>query len=59
MKNLSDKLLIETYYKAVELKLSSDFIVLIKEEIERRSLLVKVKSTTKIHISRTRERVLQ
>ncbi|MGC4375953.1 sporulation histidine kinase inhibitor Sda [Fictibacillus sp. Mic-4] len=38
MENLSDDLLIESYYKAKELRLSSDFIQLIRQEIERRSL---------------------
>ncbi|HET7580892.1 MAG TPA: sporulation histidine kinase inhibitor Sda [Bacillales bacterium] len=38
MENLSDELLIESYFKAKELKLSQDFIVLIKKEIDRRSL---------------------
>ncbi|MBA2873560.1 sporulation histidine kinase inhibitor Sda [Thermaerobacillus caldiproteolyticus] len=38
MKNLSDELLIESYYKAKELKLSPEFIELIKREILRRSL---------------------
>ncbi|OIJ16661.1 sporulation protein [Anaerobacillus alkalidiazotrophicus] len=46
MKSLSNELLIETYYKAIELKLSNDFIMLIKEEIERRSLLDRVKKTS-------------
>lgn len=46
MKNLSDDLLIETYYKAIELKLSKDFIMLVREEIEKRSLLKKVKKTS-------------
>ncbi|SDM83460.1 developmental checkpoint coupling sporulation initiation to replication initiation [Fictibacillus solisalsi] len=38
MENLSDELLIESYFKAKELRLSSDFISLIQQEIERRSL---------------------
>lgn len=46
MKNLSDDLLIETYYKAIELKLSADFIFLIKEEIERRSLIDEIRKTS-------------
>lgn len=46
MKNLSDDLLIETYFKAIELKLSSDFVFLVKEEIGRRSLLAKIKKTS-------------
>jgi developmental checkpoint coupling sporulation initiation to replication initiation len=38
MEKLSDDLLIESYLKARELKLSNDFILLIKKEIDRRSL---------------------
>ncbi|EIT85250.1 Sporulation inhibitor A [Fictibacillus macauensis ZFHKF-1] len=38
MENLSDELLIESYYKAKELQLSTDFIFLIQREIERRAL---------------------
>ncbi|WP_078556665.1 sporulation histidine kinase inhibitor Sda [Bacillus alkalicellulosilyticus] len=43
MRKLSDDLLIETYFKAVELNLSDDFIYLIKNEIDRRSLADKIK----------------
>ncbi|WP_368505988.1 sporulation histidine kinase inhibitor Sda [Alkalihalophilus sp. As8PL] len=43
MNNLSDELLIETYYKAIELDLSPDFIELINMEISRRSLSDKIK----------------
>lgn len=43
MKNLSDELLIETYYKAIELNLSRDFIELIRLELNRRSLTDKIK----------------
>lgn len=38
MQQLSDKLLIESYYKANELELSPDFVALIEEEILRRDL---------------------
>ncbi|MRX71343.1 sporulation histidine kinase inhibitor Sda [Bacillus lacus] len=38
MRKLSDELLIESYYKATEMKLSEDFIELIESEIKRRSL---------------------
>ncbi|MFC0188100.1 sporulation histidine kinase inhibitor Sda [Fictibacillus aquaticus] len=38
MEKLSDELLIESYFKAKELKLSTEFIKLIQKEIERRSL---------------------
>ncbi len=46
MKSLSDDLLIETYYKAIELKLSTDFILLVKEEIERRALLDQIRKSS-------------
>ncbi len=46
MKSLSDDLLVETYYKAIELQLSTEFITLIREEIERRSLLHKIKKSS-------------
>jgi developmental checkpoint coupling sporulation initiation to replication initiation len=38
MEKLSDELLIESYRKAKELQLSKDFIYLIEQEIQRRSL---------------------
>ena len=43
MRNLSDELLIESYFKARELKLSLEFILLIESEIHRRSLTHKIK----------------
>ncbi|WML54126.1 sporulation histidine kinase inhibitor Sda [Neobacillus sp. PS3-12] len=43
MRNLSDELLIESYYKAIELNLSTEFILLIESEIHRRCLFNKVK----------------
>ncbi|MGP4080446.1 sporulation histidine kinase inhibitor Sda [Pseudalkalibacillus sp. R45] len=45
MENLSDELLIESYHKARELKLSHDFITLIKKEIDRRHLTTNLIST--------------
>ncbi|TYR82338.1 sporulation histidine kinase inhibitor Sda [Priestia megaterium] len=42
MRKLSDELLIESYCKATELKLSPEFIQLIKKEIERRSLKLNI-----------------
>ncbi|KYD32908.1 MULTISPECIES: sporulation histidine kinase inhibitor Sda [Anoxybacillaceae] len=42
MKYLSDELLIESYYKAKELKLSPEFIELIEREIRHRSLEHKI-----------------
>ena len=43
MRKLSDELLIESYYKATELRLSIDFIHLIESEIRRRSLVHRIK----------------
>jgi developmental checkpoint coupling sporulation initiation to replication initiation len=43
LRKLSDELLIESYYKARELNLSSEFIHLIEKEIRRRSLYNKMK----------------
>ncbi len=46
MKELSDKLLIEAYYKAIELNLSKEFILLIESEIKRRSLTDRIKASS-------------
>ncbi|MGE8206167.1 sporulation histidine kinase inhibitor Sda [Heyndrickxia sp. NPDC080065] len=46
MRNLSDELLIESYFKAKELKLSRDFIRLIETEIHRRSLTNRMKMSS-------------
>ncbi|MDN3018611.1 sporulation histidine kinase inhibitor Sda [Neobacillus drentensis] len=46
MRKLSDELLIESYFKARELKLSQEFINLIESEIHRRSLYNKIKMTS-------------
>lgn len=43
MRKLSDELLIESYFKAKDLKLSPEFIHLIESEIRRRSLYNKIK----------------
>lgn len=43
MRKLSDELLIESYYKAKQLKLSLEFILLIEKEIHRRSLSKKIR----------------
>ncbi|MGV3467339.1 MAG: sporulation histidine kinase inhibitor Sda [Heyndrickxia sp.] len=43
MRKLSNELLIESYFKAKELRLSQDFIRLIELEIHRRSLTQKIK----------------
>jgi developmental checkpoint coupling sporulation initiation to replication initiation len=46
MKNLSDRLLIEAYFKALELQLEEEFISLIKKEIDRRTLDKNLQSST-------------
>jgi len=46
VRKLSDELLIESYYKARELKLSPEFIGLIESEIQRRSLFNKIKKSS-------------
>lgn len=46
MRKLSDELLIESYHKAKELRLSPDFIRLIETEIQRRALSHKIKATS-------------
>ncbi|GGA68951.1 sporulation histidine kinase inhibitor Sda [Ornithinibacillus halotolerans] len=46
MEHLSDELLLESYHKANELKLSPDFVALIKDEIFRRGLSHKIKYTS-------------
>lgn len=46
MHKLSDELLIESYMKAKELKLSEEFIRLIETEIRRRSLNHKIKASS-------------
>ncbi|CQR46918.1 Sporulation inhibitor sda [Paraliobacillus sp. PM-2] len=38
MQNLSDELLVESYYKAYELNLNPEFIRLIEQEMHRRSI---------------------
>ncbi|KGX88948.1 sporulation histidine kinase inhibitor Sda [Pontibacillus litoralis] len=43
MEHLSDELLIETYQKAIDLQLSSEFIQLIEEELQQRSITYQVK----------------
>ncbi|WP_099158576.1 sporulation histidine kinase inhibitor Sda [Virgibacillus ndiopensis] len=46
MEHLSDELLLESYYKANELNLSPDFLYLIEEEIQKRSLTHKIKCSS-------------
>lgn len=46
MRKLSDELLVESYFKAKELNLSTDFILLIETEIHRRSLSHRIKATS-------------
>lgn len=38
MKHLSDTLLLEAYFKSIELNLSLDFINIIKAELEHRNI---------------------
>ncbi|AOH55791.1 sporulation histidine kinase inhibitor Sda [Peribacillus muralis] len=44
MQKLSDDLLLESYFKAQNLKLSTEFIRLIETEIHRRALTHKIRS---------------
>ncbi|WP_017755864.1 sporulation histidine kinase inhibitor Sda [Calidifontibacillus oryziterrae] len=46
MRTLSDELLIESFYKAIELNLNPDFIQLIQTEIDRRHLNNKIRKTS-------------
>ncbi|MFC0522531.1 sporulation histidine kinase inhibitor Sda [Pontibacillus salicampi] len=46
MEHLSDELLVESYQKAIELNLSSEFIQLIEEELQRRSLTYPIRRTS-------------
>lgn len=46
MRTLSDELLLESFYKAIELNLNPDFIQLIQTEINRRSLNNKIRKTS-------------
>ncbi|WP_188453591.1 sporulation histidine kinase inhibitor Sda [Virgibacillus oceani] len=46
MEHLSDELLLESYYKANELNLSPDFLYLIEQEIQKRSLTHKIKCSS-------------
>lgn len=43
---LSDELLVESYVKAIELNLSFDFIRLLQDELNRRSLTLKLKKSS-------------
>jgi developmental checkpoint coupling sporulation initiation to replication initiation len=40
MLTISDDLLLQTYYKAIRLHLSKDFIELLESEISRRNLVI-------------------
>jgi developmental checkpoint coupling sporulation initiation to replication initiation len=46
MRQLPDDLLINSYFKAKELHLSTDFIYLIEHEIVRRSLVHKIRKAS-------------
>ena len=45
MNNLSNELLLESYYKAIQLRLSTEFIYLIESEIHRRALSHNIKAS--------------
>ncbi|GAA5415580.1 hypothetical protein Pryu01_00611 [Paraliobacillus ryukyuensis] len=49
MDNLSNELLLESYQKALELKLNPEFICLIEKEMLRRSLPGQVSNSNKIN----------
>lgn len=53
MEYLSDELLIESYHKANELNLSPDFVYLIEQEINKRSLTHKILNTRRVPIPKT------
>ncbi|MEH7590871.1 sporulation histidine kinase inhibitor Sda [Priestia megaterium] len=38
MKKITDQLLIESYFKAIELDLDKDFILVLEEELKKRGL---------------------
>lgn len=38
MKKITEQLLIESYFKAIELDLDKDFILVLEEELKRRGL---------------------
>ncbi|MGR3765113.1 sporulation histidine kinase inhibitor Sda [Rossellomorea sp. NS-SX7] len=46
MRKLSDELLLDSYYKACQLKLNAEFIRLIEMEIHRRSLSHRIKASS-------------
>ncbi|WP_379970210.1 sporulation histidine kinase inhibitor Sda [Ectobacillus sp. sgz5001026] len=50
MEKLSDELLSESYYKAKELNLNPEFILLMKQEMLRRSLKDKQQQSYLTHI---------
>lgn len=41
LKELSDDIIIESYYRAVNLNLESDFILILKQELKKRGIPVK------------------
>ncbi|MBM7097144.1 sporulation histidine kinase inhibitor Sda [Bacillus sp. H-16] len=49
MRHLNDDLLLETYQKACELELNDDFIFLITQELERRSIADRSAHLKKLH----------
>ena len=45
MSKLTDELLIESYFKAKDLNLNSEFMLLLENEIRRRLLIGKIKKS--------------
>ncbi|MET1032469.1 sporulation histidine kinase inhibitor Sda [Domibacillus tundrae] len=43
MREQTDQFILEAYKKAIELNLESDFLLLLKEELERRNLTIEEK----------------
>lgn len=48
MRNMTDELLVDTYFEAIKLNLHPYFINLLKAEIRRRSLMCKINETQHI-----------
>lgn len=44
MHNVSEKILLDSYMKALKLKLDTEFIELLEEEIKRRDLVMKAEN---------------
>ncbi|MCP3760993.1 sporulation histidine kinase inhibitor Sda [Domibacillus sp. A3M-37] len=46
MREQTDQFILEAYKKAIELNLESDFLLLLKEELERRNLTIEEKKVS-------------